>query len=100
MSRTFHHVSNGQLLKRNARLWRREPPWWGIGWQPKLSGPEAREKELLDHVAWSYPHWWDTLHHTRPARADTRTKLHSVMNNPDLDDGNWPDYRKPHVYYF
>lgn len=46
-----------------------------------------------------YPHWWDRLHHTRPARAATRARLQQVLRGWS-DDGNWPDYRKPHIYYW
>lgn len=49
---------------------------------------------------WREPSWWhqETTH--QPARRVTAEKLHNVRTGYADDDGNWPDNRKPHVYYW
>jgi hypothetical protein len=50
--------------------------------------------------AWREPSSW---HHEMthvPARAELRQKLHAVVSGKAEDDGNFPDHKKPHVYYW
>lgn len=59
-------------------------------------------RELDDPKGWTArePSWWhqETTH--QPARADAKAKMHNVLSGRDEDDGNWPDHKKPHVYYW
>jgi hypothetical protein len=52
------------------------------------------------HWAQRYPHWWDTLFHHAPARRQLRDKLRQVKKGEIEDDGNWPNHKKPHKYYW
>lgn len=67
-----------------------------------LNGPLHLPYPGDDFHRWtsSYPHWWDTLHHHAKARRFNRDKLHQVLKDPESDDGNWRDHRKPHIYYW
>lgn len=47
----------------------------------------------------SYPHWWDRLYHTRPARRQAGLLLQKIERGGE-DAERWPDYRKPHKYYW
>lgn len=52
------------------------------------------------HWAQREPSWWHQLHTHKPARRTLSAKLHNVVTEREEDDGNWPDHRKPHVYYW
>jgi hypothetical protein len=48
----------------------------------------------------SYPKWWDVEYHTRPARIRSNGLLHLIERGVDSDVLHFPDYRKPHIYYW
>lgn len=50
-------------------------------------------------ITGSYPHWWDRLYHTRPARRQAGLLLQKIERGGE-DAERWPDYRKPHKYYW
>lgn len=58
--------------------------------------------EDLFNEVWmkNYPRHWDKVFHTRPARARTRLLEQRILRGEDPDDLVWPDYRKPHIYYW
>lgn len=81
MSRTFRDIRNA---KRKRLAWK--------DWPAEIQDPVgfySRE-----------PSWWhkETTH--RPARRDVFQKLHNVLSGREEDDGNWPDHKKPHIYYW
>jgi hypothetical protein len=59
----------------------------------------AETEAKLMGIQWSYPKAWDVDFHTRPSRAKQNQWLRLVARGVE-DDGNWPDYRKPHIYYW
>ena len=112
MSHTHHHVSRGQCSKRAHAI---RDFVYGIGWQlgPNLRKGWAAQYEKLQGIMWSYPREWDYVQHTRPSRNQQSCELRRIAAaNRDLappgyvqdpnsewfieDDGDWPDYRKPH----
>lgn len=47
------------------------------------------------------PKWWQKLHNLRPSRHRQNRILHAIRRGLDPDAvGRWPDYRKPHIYYW
>jgi len=48
----------------------------------------------------SYPKWWDVEYHTRPARIRSNRLLHLIERGVDSDVLHFPNYRKPHIYYW
>jgi hypothetical protein len=50
----------------------------------------------LSECPWRWRHQMMTV----PARAEQRQKLHEIVAGKSEDDGNFPDHRKPHVYYW
>jgi hypothetical protein len=49
---------------------------------------------------WRTPSHWTHDMMIVPARAEQRQKMHEVMSGKSEDDGNWPNLKKPHVYYW
>lgn len=47
------------------------------------------------------PGWWNTLHHTRPARRHNKYLIYKCLTNPeDWYNMTFPDYKKPQEYYW
>lgn len=58
-------------------------------------------KEEMKHFYDSHPRHWDKVMHTRPARIRSNRLAHLITKGViDADDTVWPDYRKPHIYYW
>jgi len=53
-----------------------------------------------DFWMWRTPWSWRHGMMIVPARAEQRQKLHEVVTGKSEDDGNFPDLKKPHVYYW
>ena len=63
--------------------------------------PDSRQFDRQDYLWVSrYPRYWDKLHHTRPARAESRRLVQAILHGADPDNLTWPDGRKPHIYYW
>jgi hypothetical protein len=75
-----------------------------------ISGGYGREQllerpwECLNHYhhwVWSTPSSWTNQFMTRPARAKTQALLRQVEREVIDPDGiNWPDYHRPHIYFW
>jgi hypothetical protein len=49
----------------------------------------------------SWPAWWDVIHHRRPHRRATRYMESAVLRDAvDPDAADWPQAKRPHVYYW
>lgn len=70
---------------------------WGLnGWHHR---PHTWKQ--LGRLVMNEPGWWVREFVTRPARVRTRQQLRRVeIGTVDPDGANWPDYRRPHVYYW
>jgi hypothetical protein len=48
-----------------------------------------------------YPKAWDTIMHIRPARIRSAQLCRLIeLGREDVDPVDFPDYRKPHIYYW
>ncbi len=75
-----HHTARIRVRK-NRRLWEEHGHW-------------------LKLTMSSYPKWWDVEYHTRPARIRSNGLLHLIERGVDSDVLHFPNYRKPHIYYW
>jgi hypothetical protein len=48
----------------------------------------------------SCPKSWNKHYHIRPARVRSNQYEHLVEMGRDPDSLQWPNYRKPHIYYW
>ena len=89
-----HHAARIRIRK-NRRLWEEHGHWlWEPGARSKLWWP--MHKLTMS----SYPKWWDVEYHTRPARIRSNGLLHLIERGVDSDVLHFPNYRKPHLYYW
>ena len=68
--------------------------WWGC---------REVEKPWQINGAWymhEAPSAWVNRMMTRPARREQARLLHHVTHGADSDGLNWPDYRRPFVYFW
>jgi hypothetical protein len=66
---------------------------------PAVGAPPSEAWRNLPSCRGAYPHWWDRLHHTRPARRLATRLIKKALAFGEVAD-RWPDYRKPHKYYW
>jgi ABC-type phosphonate transport system ATPase subunit len=63
----------------------------------------AKRKRRMVKPDWHWvtqtPSEWVRVMMTAPARREERDKITAVKKGQD-DDGNWPDRKKPHIYYW
>lgn len=56
---------------------------------------------MSKHSMSGYPKQWDVEMHIRPARIRSNQLLKLIVNGRvGIDSVNFPDYRKPHIYYW
>jgi hypothetical protein len=69
-----------------------------------VSGTCCPARDALKHSPFwisNEPKWWQRLHNLRPSRRQQKQMLHAIGRGLDPDAvGRWPDYRKPHIYYW
>jgi len=51
-------------------------------------------------VFWPVPKCWDVEMHIRPARSRSNRLLHLIELGRDEESLHFPNYRKPHIYYW
>jgi hypothetical protein len=64
--------------------------------------PRAR-KTAFEEYRWldNWPAWHDLVFHRRPARRrDKRLERASLMGRVDCEEACWPDWRRPHNYWW
>ncbi len=73
---------------------RKDGFWWGCR--------EIEKPWRIDIVNYAKsPGWWRRLMITRPGRKEANALLRLVSRGMDADVvRRWPDYRKPHIYYW
>ena len=80
-------MSNSHRDKQRWRMKRRE---------------RITDADWVQYCRWPQqePSWWHSMTTHTPARAKERQLLHKRKRDPESEDGNWPDRRKPHLYYW
>ncbi len=93
---TRRHHAERVRIRKHRRLWVSENAkrLWQDGYRCRLWRP--MHKLTMN----GYPKWWDVAYHTRPARIRSNRLLHLIERGVDSDLLNFPDYRKPHIYYW
>lgn len=81
-------ASRGHLFS-----WKQPDGFW---WNRDIQKP-WRVSRYYMHEA---PGWWINCFMTRPARRKQERYLRRAANGADCDGLNWPDYRRPFVYYW
>jgi hypothetical protein len=63
---------------------------------------EAPWSALNDLRGWTFstPAWWSRAMMIRPARAQMRGELRRITRGADPEGAEFPDYRRPHIYYW
>ncbi len=46
------------------------------------------------------PKAWNKAYHIRPARRRSNFLEHLIERGVEIDASEFPDYRKPHIYYW
>ena len=96
MNRALRRHKSATARKRKDFVitrWRIYEPWWIDNkiWQYRNNPRRAM---------WSTPSWWTNLYMNRPARRESKALCLQVRNGLNSDSLNWPDYKKPHDYYW
>ncbi len=63
--------------------------WWANSWWKDYS-----------RLCMNEPGWWIREFMTRPARIRSNQQLKLIENGRDPDQFQWPDGKKPHIYYW
>jgi hypothetical protein len=71
-----------------GKLW--EDDWL---WAPKPWKPVQRQ-------CMNEPNWWTHEMMIQPSRVRSNQQLQGVRRGLDSEGMLWPDYRKPHLYYW
>lgn len=94
MSRSLRRFQKRVARARKVRILVQR---WGLkGWhhRPHLWRP-------IGELVMNEPGWWVREFVTRPARVRSRHLCQLVkIGRADPEGANWPDYRRPHVYYW
>lgn len=97
MNRALRRQQQRQAKMRTLRyLWHISGP---LGRAHLLDAPWSAMNDLRGWT-WSTPAWWSRAMMIRPARASTHRELHRIVRGADPDGTEFPDYRRPHIYYW
>jgi hypothetical protein len=75
---------------------------WGWRWMIRADyrGRNSHQWQPIGRLLMNEPgHWVHTMM-TRPARIRAHQMLKLIENGRDPDLFQWPDNRKPHIYYW
>ena len=83
-----------RILKRHgARKVRESCFCGGRTWKPKPWRP-------MNRLVMNEPGWWCHERMVVPARIRSKRTEHNIERGMDPDVCYWPDYKKPHDYYW
>lgn len=79
----------------SSHRWRRydgEPSLaWELHWQ---------SRNQIGRWVMNEPKCWRKEMHIRPSRSRANHRLKLVLNGREAESFLWPDYKKPHIYYW
>jgi hypothetical protein len=94
MKRSVRRHQQRVVNARRVRILLRHGAWTQRHrWEPKIWQP-------LSRVVMNEPGWWVHEQVIVPARVVTHRLEHEVERGRDPDSLVWPDYRRPHNYYW
>lgn len=73
---------------------------WDYFSHPFVRERPWRAENQLGAYLMNEPGWWVREFVTRPARVRSNALLNRARRGADMDGTLWPDYRRPHVYYW
>jgi hypothetical protein len=102
MDRSLRRHHARRIKVRHARrLWDIEGDWI---WRYQLEGWNQTRNKIwwpwFKLTMRGYPKQWDVDFHIRPARIRSNQLLHLIERGVPDDLLHFPDYRKPHIYYW
>ena len=94
MKRAVRRHQQRVAQRRRVRILLRHGAWsQSRCWEPKIW-------RSLCRIVMNEPGWWVHDRVVVPARIVTRSLEHRVTRGQDPDSLVWPDYKKPHEYYW
>lgn len=67
----------------------------------RVRGSKGRGRRASTYFMNSWPAWWDIVFHRRPSRRRQAHTTRAIMTGArDPDAVDWPDYRRPHRYFW
>jgi len=94
MKRSVRRYQQRVAKARRVRILRRHGAWTrSSDWQPKIWQPLCR-------LVMNEPGWWVYERVIQPARIGTHRLEGEVKRGRDPDSLIWPDYSRPHDYYW
>jgi len=72
-----------------------------VGWPGSTPGQrEPSNWKSLSRLIMNEPGWWVHDRVMVPARTETRFLEHNIKRGHDPESVVWPDYKRPHDYYW
>jgi hypothetical protein len=105
------HQQRVAAIRRARYIWR-ECTWYWHGtffavlqddprFQPGWHAPEKPWQHSPRITMNGEPKWHQKLHNLRPSRVRSNRLLRDIERGVDPDlIRRWPDYRRPHIYYW
>lgn len=72
------------------------------GYRHRLGFSQEESEGAPFNKIWyrNHPRHWNKAFHIRPTRAKARLLERQILRGEDPDNMNWPNGRKPHIYYW
>jgi hypothetical protein len=101
MKRAFRRYKKQVAKAQHIRILKMHGAWknhsscfcGGRTWKPKPWRP-------MNRLVMNEPGWWCHERMVVPARIRSKRIEHDIERGMDPDACNWPDYKKPHDYYW
>jgi len=93
MNRSVRRYQQRVAKARRVRILISHGAWASSHWEPKIW-------RQLRRMVLNEPGWWVHQRIVVPARTETRRLEHQVKQGHEPDSVLWPDFKKPHVYYW
>jgi hypothetical protein len=96
MKRAERRHKSAMARKRREFLvlyWKTSPrPWWADKIWKYRNNPR--------YSMYTTPSNWTNLNMIRPARRESKALCQLVEKGAESENMNWPNYKKPHIYFW